>query len=171
MSDLTVPPGPATLYRHDHPPVCNINDEHTRRLSTGQRIADRVAATMGGWPFIICQTVLLMAWMSVNVYFVLHRGALKSWDPYPFILLNLVLSFQAAYTGPVVMMSQNRQSEKDRLMAQHDYECNLKAEEEVRVLMQHLAHQDEILAKQNEVLAEITARLDAMQPSAPAPAQ
>jgi len=143
------PPGPCAVYEHDHPPVRNINEEHEARMSLGQRVADRVASGVGSWPFIIIQSVLLFVWMVVNVYLVameMHRpGYLRAWDPYPFILLNLVLSFQAAYTGPVVMMSQNRQSEKDRLMAQHDYEVNQKAEEEIEVVMEHLAHQDRLL--------------------------
>jgi uncharacterized membrane protein len=74
-----------------------------------------------------------------------HPGFLRAWDPYPFILLNLVLSFQAAYTGPVVMMSQNRAAEKDRLVAQGDYEMDKKAEEEIEVIMKHLVHQDHLL--------------------------
>src|SRR5262249_30730186 len=106
-------------------------------------------AGVGSWPFIIIQSVMLLLWMALNVYLVvmerMHPGFLKAWDPYPFILLNLVLSFQAAYTGPVVMMSQNRQSEKDRLMAQHDFEINMKAEEEIKVILQHLAHQDDLI--------------------------
>jgi uncharacterized membrane protein len=87
-------------------------------------------------------------------------GFLKAWDPYPFILLNLVLSFQAAYTGPVVMMSQNRQTEKDRLMAQHDYEINEKAEEELEVVMDHLQHQDRLLL-------DAIVRLEALQVTPP----
>ena len=85
-----------------------------------------------------------MLWMAANVYLALHIRD-KAFDPYPFILLNLVLSFQAAYTGPVVMMSQNRQSQKDRLMAEHDFEINKKAEEEIKVIMNHLAYQNSIL--------------------------
>jgi uncharacterized membrane protein len=99
-----------------------------------------------------------------NFYLVLTEirqpGAIKAWDPYPFILLNLVLSFQAAYTGPVVMMSQNRQTEKDRLMAQHDYEINMKAEEELEVVMDHLEHQDRL------ILDAIT-RLESLQVTPP----
>jgi uncharacterized membrane protein len=128
---------------------------HDGRLSLGQRVADHVACVVGGWPFIIVQTIALMIWMAANVYLFAHYKD-KAFDPYPFILLNLVLSFQAAYTGPIVMMSQNRQNEKDRVTAQCDYECNQKAEEEVRVIMDHLTHQDEIMA-------EIIARLDGMK--------
>ena len=161
--------GPAARYRHDHPPVRNVNDIQQEQMTTGQRVADRVAAVMGGWPFIIAQTILLTCWMAVNIYLLSHPRLLRAWDPYPFILLNLVLSFQAAYTGPVVMMSQNRQNEKDRLMAHNDFECNLKAEEEIRVLMEHLAHQDEVMAVQGQQLAQIMAHLDALsQGTAPA---
>ena len=99
------------------------------RPSSGQRIADKVAATMGSWRFIIIQSVLLALWVSLNVV-----ALIKHWDPYPFILLNLMLSFQAAYSAPIIMMSQNRQSDIDRKDAKHDYEVNLKAELEIELL-------------------------------------
>ena len=141
--------GPAALYRHNHPPIRNINDVAASSTSLGQKVADGVAAVVGSWPFIIVQSILLGFWLVMNVYLAYmvgtHPGFLKAWDPYPFILLNLVLSFQAAYTGPVVMMSQNRQSEKDRLNAQCDYEVNKKSEEEIEVIMKHLVHQDKLL--------------------------
>ncbi|HZT42775.1 MAG TPA: DUF1003 domain-containing protein [Chthonomonadaceae bacterium] len=159
VSKSNLPLGPAALYKHDHPPVKNAHQDFHDRLTFGQRVADRVASTLGGWPFIILQSLLLVAWMAANVY-LYHHWKDKAFDPYPFILLNLVLSFQAAYTGPIVMMSQNRQNEKDRYAAQCDFECNQKAEEEIRVLMEHLAHQDLILA-------DIVSRLDAL-PGKPA---
>ncbi len=151
--------GPAASYKHDHPPVTNVNQQihDSRRL--GQRVADRIAGIVGGWPFIITQSCILVLWICANVYLVQHYRD-KAFDPYPFILLNLMLSFQAAYTGPIVMMSQNRQNEKDRLSAQSDYECNMKAEEEIRVIMEHLTHQDQILIAQDRVLAQQTALLD-----------
>ena len=135
--------GPAAVFRHDHP-VRNVNEIVQERQTRGQRIADAVAARVGSWPFIIIQSILLVIWMAANIYLAVHWRD-KAFDPYPFILLNLVLSFQAAYTGPVVMMSQNRQSEKDRLMAEHDFEINKKAEEEIKVIMNHLAYQNSIL--------------------------
>lgn len=138
--------GPAALYKHDHTSVKNVNAVCDASLTRGQRVADKVASTVGGWPFIIIQSCLLVVWMTANIYLFEHYKE-RAFDPYPFILLNLVLSFQAAYTGPIVMMSQNRQNEKDRLAAQCDFECNTKAEEEVRVLMDHMAHQDEILTE------------------------
>ena len=156
--------GPAAVYQHDHPPVRNVVAEDARQRSLGQRVADQVAALVGSWPFIIVQSVLLFCWIALNVYLIaymrMHPGAWKAWDPYPFILLNLVLSFQAAYTGPVVMMSQNRQSQKDRLMSENDFEINRKAEEEIEVIMKHLAHQDRLIL-------DAIARLEALKVSAP----
>lgn len=158
------PLGPAALYQHDHPPIEDVGEVHLRRLTSGQRVADRLAAVVGSWPFIIVQSGVLLAWMAFNAWLVLHPAALHAWDPYPFILLNLVLSFQAAYTGPIVMMSQNRQAERDRLDAKNDYLCNLKAEEEIRVIMEHLAHQDRILG---EILVRVGGA-NPPSPSAPA---
>src|SRR5471032_1235662 len=99
------------------------------RLTTGQRVADTVAATMGSWTFIIIQSVILMFWIALNV-----TAYVQQWDPYPFILLNLALSFQAAYAAPFIMMSQNRQQDIDRMAAEHDYQINIKAELEIELL-------------------------------------
>ena len=82
------------------------------RKMDGDLIADKVTGELGSWRFIVTQTVILLAWISLNVY--LMHDHFKAWDPYPFILLNLMLSFQAAFTGPIVLMSQNRQGKKDR---------------------------------------------------------
>ncbi len=164
MPEKTLGLGPCADYKHDHPPVRNVLVEHAEQLALGQRVADRVALLVGSWPFIIVQSGLFLVWVALNVYLVVNvikqPGFLKAWDPYPFILLNLVLSFQAAYTGPVVMMSQNRQGEKDRLMAQHDYEINMKAEEELEVVMDHLEHQDRLIL-------DAIARLEALQVTPP----
>lgn len=102
-------------------------------LTTGQRVADGVAAVMGSWTFIIIQSVILFCWIALNIY-----GWVKAWDPYPFILLNLALSFQAAYAAPIIMMSQNRQSDIDRKKAEKDYDVNLKAELEIEALHQKI---------------------------------
>ncbi len=147
--------GPLHAYTHDHPPVANVNEAHEQSLSIGQKVADRVAAVVGSWPFIIIQSFLLLAWMGVNIWFALNPGQMKAYDPYPFILLNLVLSFQAAYTGPIVMMSQNRQTDKDRLVAQSDFECNRTAEEEIRLIMEHLKHQDAVLTELHRKVDEL----------------
>jgi uncharacterized membrane protein len=106
-------------------------DPHARegRLTVGQRIADRVAATMGSWRFIVVQTALLIVWVTLNI-----TAYVQHWDPYPFILLNLALSFQAAYAAPFIMMSQNRQQDIDRREAANDYRINVKAELEIELL-------------------------------------
>ena len=107
----------------------NVAREFEDHLSMGQRIADGVAATMGSWRFIITQSIVLAAWVVLNVI-----AFIQHWDPYPFILLNLALSFQAAYAAPIIMMSQNRQAEKDRLQSSNDYEVDMKAEMEIMQL-------------------------------------
>jgi uncharacterized membrane protein len=102
-------------------------------LTLGQRIADVVAASMGSWPFIIAQSVLLTIWIILNI-----TAWIEHWDPYPFILLNLALSFQAAYAAPFIMMSQNRQADIDRKAAENDYKVNIKAELEIELLHQKI---------------------------------
>lgn len=103
--------------------VRNVNVEYDRQLTLGDKVADRVAATVGSWRFIIIQSLLLATWIALNaVAWIAH------WDPYPFILLNLTLSFQAAYAAPISMMSQKRLAAKDRLAAEHDYAVNVTAE-------------------------------------------
>jgi uncharacterized membrane protein len=111
-------------------------------LTSGQRLADQVASTIGSWRFIIFQSTGIVLWITGNVL----SGA-NAWDPYPFILLNLLLSFQAAYTAPAIMMSQNRQSELDRRHAQNDYEINVKAELEIELL-----HEKIDILKEQELL-------------------
>jgi CRP/FNR family transcriptional regulator, cyclic AMP receptor protein len=111
----------------------NVNEVEEEQMTLGQRVADRVADTIGSWPFIIIQTVILTIWIILN-----WVGWVNRWDPYPFILLNLMLSFQAAYSGPVIMMSQNRQSDKDRLAAEIDHQVNTKAELEINNLIRRL---------------------------------
>jgi uncharacterized membrane protein len=108
----------------------NLNEEEEERLTWGERIADRVAAFGGSWTFILMFGAILVVWMGVNALLLAQRA----FDPYPFILLNLVLSTLAALQAPVIMMSQNRQSSKDRLKADLDYQVNLKAELEVAQL-------------------------------------
>jgi uncharacterized membrane protein len=120
-------------YEHTHPPVRNANDLHAEGLSFGQRAADAFASLIGSWRFIIVQSILLVIWIVLNLV-----AWISHWDPYPFILLNLALSFQAAFAGPIIMMSQNRQTEKDRIAAQLDYEINVKAEEEIKVILERI---------------------------------
>jgi len=113
------------------------------RLTLGQRVADDVAAGMGSWRFIIIQTTVLAIWVALNL-----TAWVRHWDPYPFILLNLALSFQAAYAAPFIMMSQNRQGDIDRRKAQEDYRINIKAELEIELLHHKI---DEL--REREVLA------------------
>ncbi len=106
-------------------------EEHSRveRSTLGQKVADVLAGVMGSWTFIISQSVILVLWIGANLL-----GAARRWDPYPFILLNLALSFQAAYGAPVIVMSQNRQQAIDRKAAENDYRINVKAELEIELL-------------------------------------
>ncbi|WP_417309633.1 DUF1003 domain-containing protein [Devosia sp.] len=105
----------------------------TDDASFGARAADRIAAIVGSWHFILIQSVLLALWLVLN-----SIAWMQHWDPYPFILLNLALSFQAAFTAPILMMAQNRQSEVDRQKAQLDYDVNLKSELDIGALHQKL---------------------------------
>jgi len=134
-------------YQHNHPPVEDFNEIYESQLTFGERAADRVANVAGSWKFIIIQSVILAIWVLLNI-----AAWVQHWDPYPFILMNLVLSLQAAYTAPVIMMSQNRQADRDRLEAHNDYLINQKAEEEVRAVLEHLAAQDEALLTIHEML-------------------
>jgi len=124
------------------------------QLTLGQKIADQVAATMGSWKFIIIQSLLLFIWIVLNVTAFVYK-----WDPYPFILLNLALSFQAAYAAPFIMMSQNRQQEIDRKEAENDYKINIKAELEIELLHQKL---DELREKEILTLTKTIADLTEM---------
>ena len=112
----------------------NWHAAHAAKLTAGQCIADAVAATMGSWSFIITQSVILTLWITVNVV-----AWIEHWDPYPFILLNLALSFQAAYAAPFIMISQNRQAERDRHQADEDFRTNVEAERRIEDLQKRLA--------------------------------
>jgi uncharacterized membrane protein len=124
--------------------------------------SNKVAATMGSWNFIIIQTAILIVWIILNV-----TAYVQNWDPYPFILLNLALSFQAAYAAPFIMMSQNRQAAIDRAAAQTDYSINAKAELEIELL-----HQKLDLLRETEVseLIQIIRRLEERLPVQSSPA-
>jgi uncharacterized membrane protein len=113
--------------------VKNLNQLHQEKLKVGDRIADGVAKTVGSWRFITIQSIILVVWLIVNI-----MAWVNHWDPYPFILLNLLLSFQAAYAAPIIMMSQNRQEAKDRIRGQLDYETDVKAEQQIELIKEHL---------------------------------
>jgi uncharacterized membrane protein len=124
-------------------------------LTIGQKVADQVAATMGSWNFIIIQTVLLAVWIVLNV-----TAFVEKWDPYPFILLNLALSFQAAYAAPFIMMAQNRQQDIDRQKAEEDYKVNIKAELEIELLHQKIDEMRETeVLNLTKAIAELTTHL------------
>ena len=127
--------------------VNTVEDEIGVR-TVGQKVADQVAAFGGSWKFIILFGVFIFLWILANIYLLLNKG----FDPYPFILLNLILSCLAALQAPVIMMSQNRQEEKDRERAKKDYMINLKSELEIRMLHEKLDH---LIMRQQEELIEI----------------
>lgn len=106
------------------------HQRHLASLSFGQRLADSVANGMGSWRFIIIQTLIVFLWMILNLIAYIYH-----WDPYPFILLNLLFSTQAAYAAPIIMMSQNRQNERDRTQALADYETNIEAKKEIEAVV------------------------------------
>lgn len=137
-------------------PIAARPEDDEQGATTGQRIADKVAAFGGSWKFIIIFSVVIIAWICYNMYVVHNKG----FDPYPFILLNLILSCLAALQAPVIMMSQNRQEEKDRQRAKSDYMINLKSELEIRMLHEKLDH---LIIRQQEDIIEIQrSQLDQM---------
>lgn len=133
--------------------------EKSEKTTYGQRVADWVATLVGSWRFIIIQSCLLVVWIVINVIAVIQH-----WDPYPFILLNLLLSFQAAYTAPLIMMSQNRQAVIDRRNAAHDYDINIKAELEIETLHEKIdLLREQEVAELTRLLGEMHATIEAME--------
>jgi len=139
----------------------NVNTEFDERATMGQRVADRVAEVGGSWGFVIGFFLFLLVWIGINTAVLLWHA----FDPYPFILLNLLLSCLAAIQAPIIMMSQNRQEAKDRLRAEHDYRVNLKAELEIRLLGERidrlLNHQWQRLLEIQEIQVELMGQLGA----------
>ena len=142
------------------------HDEHIEVSTFGQKLADSVATGMGSWRFIIIQTIIVLIWMGLNVL-----GFVKHWDAYPFILLNLVLSCVAALQAPVIMMSQNRKEEKDRIRAENDYLINLKSEIEIRnldkkidlLMMEELKTLMDVQKQQIDILIKIERRIEQIE--------
>lgn len=126
----------------------NIEPEIEERLTYGQKVADKIAEFGGSWVFIIFFFSFLLIWMAINIWVLSTRP----FDPYPFILLNLILSCLAAIQAPIIMMSQNRQEQKDRTRSEHDYKVNLKAELEIRLLNEKIDH---LIIHQNKRLLDI----------------
>jgi uncharacterized membrane protein len=128
----------------------NWHEKHTKEMTLGQRIADKLAVGMGSWKFIIIQSIFVLIWMALNII-----GYMSHWDPYPFILLNLLFSTQAAYAAPIIMMSQNRQNERDRLHAEEDYKTNVMAKKEIENVQLVLSRiEEEKLDKILKILTE-----------------
>src|SRR5438552_7496179 len=127
-------------HQHDHPPVRDLNREFDRRLTFTDRVASDFARLVGGWVFVLAQVGLMLVWIILNAV-----GFLRHWDAYPFLFLNFIFTLEAAIWVSVVLMALNSQADRDRLRAQNEFELNVKAEEEVKALMNHLMHQDEIL--------------------------
>ena len=127
-------------HQHDHPPVRDLNREVDRKLTFADQVADDFARLVGSWYFVLAQAGIMVLWVGLNAFNLIHP-----WDKYPFLFLNFILSLEAAIWVSVVLMAVNRLADRDRLRAQHEYELNVKAEEELKALMNHLMHQDEIL--------------------------
>ncbi|MFM7850900.1 MAG: DUF1003 domain-containing protein [Flammeovirgaceae bacterium] len=126
----------------------NKNLKNSKTITLGQKVSDKVTATIGSWRFIIIQSIVIFFWIILNVIFEL-------WDKYPFILLNLAMSFQAAYTAPIIMMSQNREAQRDRQRAEADYKINLLAENEIETIMTALKELDKKVLRHEEIKSEI----------------
>ncbi len=142
----------------------DTNQQFDAELTIGQRAADKIAAFGGSWPFIFLFFGLLLGWIALNSLILARWG--KAFDPYPYILLNLFLSMLASLQAPVIMMSQNRQSIKDRLDAAHDYEVNLKSELEILALHEKLdslreVQWEELVTMQRQQIALLTELLRA----------
>ncbi|HVZ26382.1 MAG TPA: DUF1003 domain-containing protein [Sediminibacterium sp.] len=132
----------------------NWFQKHTDSMTFGERLADSVASGMGSWRFIIIQTLFVISWMTLNVVAIIYH-----WDPYPYILLNLLFSTQAAYAAPIIMMAQNRQSDRDRVKADEDFRTNVEAKKEIEALQIRLNNIDvEKLDKIIAILEKMEAR-------------
>jgi len=153
----------STLFehvRHPHTPH-NVNALHDGQMSAGNRIADQVAAFIGSWRFIIGQGAMMAVWVVVNTLVFFH---VFQFDAYPFVFLYLAMSAEAAFSAPIIMMSQNRQAAKDRLIADETHSSALKDEEETRQVMEHLMAQDAELLKQTQELLRHTKLLLSLVP-------
>ncbi|ASZ10839.1 DUF1003 domain-containing protein [Chitinophaga pendula] len=143
----------------DHESITDKLDtgEESLPATYGERLADKIADFGGSWTFILIFLFFICAWMAVNIYLLANKG----FDPYPFILLNLILSCLAALQAPVIMMSQNRQESKDRQRAKNDYMINLKSELEVRILHDKIDH---LLLRQQQDMMELQqAQMDTLR--------
>ncbi|MGH7904584.1 MAG: DUF1003 domain-containing protein [Candidatus Dormibacteraceae bacterium] len=141
-------------HQHDHPPVRDLNHEMDRRQTAGERLAEDLARMIGSWWFLAAQSVVVVTWIVLNAV-----AAARHWDGYPFLFLNLILGLEAAYAVALVLMALNRRAFRDRLRAEHEYELNVKLEEELRSIMSHLENQDDVLVSGLERLERLEANL------------
>ena len=125
------------------------------QITYGEKVADKVASFGGSWTFIISFGVFLLIWICINIFALSNKG----FDPYPFILLNLILSCIAALQAPVIMMSQNRKEQKDRIQSKNDYEVNLKSEKEIQLLHKKMEQQLEQLKKLEELQLQLEQKI------------
>ena len=123
---------------------------HAENSSLGERVADHVAAFIGSWTFIIIQSVIFAVWVVINTLWLFSA---YQFDPYPFILFNLFMSAEAAYSSPLILMSQNRQAQRDREQAQHDYDTNIAAKEEIETILRELSRLEQ--QKLDKILAAL----------------
>lgn len=126
------------LHKQDNHPIIN----RKKKLPFADRAADSMTEAMGSWSFIIVFAIIIGLWIALNIY-----GWVQQWDPYPFILLNLALSTISAFQAPIIMMSQNRQADRDRIAAKYDYAVNRKTEREVANMQKDLDEIKEMLRK------------------------
>ncbi|KYC45740.1 MAG: hypothetical protein APG12_00595 [Candidatus Methanofastidiosum methylothiophilum] len=145
-------------YKHDHEKVCNVNQLYEEKQTFGEKASDWATSKIGSWGFIFMQSIILIVWVSLNI-----TAWINQWDPYPFIFLNLVVSLLASYTAPIIMMSQNRQDAKNRLEAHTDYLINLKAEEEIRVILENLEAQNKAISLIYQKISSIENSIDNKQ--------
>lgn len=136
---------------HRHP----VNVVHHEEATFGERIADKAAAGIGSWAFLIVQTIAVLTWVSLNIV-----GLINHWDPYPFILLNLLFSVQAAYTGPVLLLAGNRQAQKDRLTLEHAAEEADKADQQNVQILTAIEHNTNLTEKNVELALQIIKQLE-----------
>ena len=136
--------------RHPMRPLKSWHVVHAEKSSMGDRVADHVAAFIGSWTFIIIQSVIFAIWVIINTLWLFSA---YQFDPYPFILFNLFMSAEAAYSSPLILMSQNRQTQRDREQAQHDYDTNVAAKEEIETILKELSRLEQ--QKLDKILAAL----------------
>ena len=139
-------------FRHDHPPVRELAEMDPGPSTYGEKFADWVYKNLGSWKFILIQSILVAVWIILNA-----SAYMRPWDPYPFIFMNLIFSLQSAYTASLILMSQNRQ---DRLKAHNDYLMNLRAEEEIKAVLDNFAAQNRALEEIYEELSAIRSKIE-----------